>query len=118
MTFQGYITATPGANLNLNTNNLNLTNGNVNINGNGLLYFYGNSNNNLATTYAGARVVLFPGSGLSTSTDWYGLGMNGNTLVYNAPSTARHSFQINGTEIGYINSAGFNVTSATKSKLY
>jgi len=94
----------------LNTNTLNLTNGNVYINGNGLLYF--NSNSNLATTYAGARVVLYPGGGLSTSTDWYGLGMNSYILVYNAPTGARHSFQVNGTEVGYINSAGLTVTSA------
>ena len=70
---------TPGVNLNLNTNSLNLTNGNVYINGNGLVYF--NSNSNLATTYAGTRLVLWPGVGLLTSMDWYGLGMNGNTLI-------------------------------------
>ena len=41
--------------------------------------------NNLSATnfYTGARVILWPGTRLPTSTDWYGLGMNGGTLVYN-----------------------------------
>ena len=83
---------------------LNMTGGNVFMNANSLLYFYTDSD--LSTTYSGARVVLWPGGGLRTSTDWYGFGMNGNTLVYNAPSSCIHSFQVNGTQLCYVNSTG------------
>ena len=40
----------------------------------GFLCFYANSN--LATTLVGARIVLWPGSNVLSSTDWYGFGMN------------------------------------------
>jgi len=104
-----YITATPGVDLNLNNNKLL-------FNGTGIIYFYANSN--LATTFTGARIVLWPGSGTPSSTDWYGFGMNGNTLVYNVPSGMIHSFQVNGTQIAYINSAGITVPSGTRIRLY
>ena len=43
--------------------------------------------------------------------------MNSYTMIYNAPTSARHSFQINGTENSYINSTGIttigNITAAT-----
>ena len=84
--------------------NLNMTGGNVFMNANSLLYFYTDSD--LSTTYSGARVVLWPGGGLSTSTDWYGFGINGNTLVYNVPTSSIHSFQVNGTQSCYVNAAG------------
>ena len=61
-------------------------------------------NSSLGTTYTGAKIVLRPGGTLSTSTDWYGLGMNNYTMLYNAPTSAKHSFQMNGTESVYINS--------------
>jgi len=77
--------------------------------GNGLVYF--NANSNLATTYTGARIVLWPGSGTPTSTDWYGLGMNGYTLIYNVVSSAIHSFQVNGTQVAYFNSGGLAMNS-------
>ena len=97
-----------GNDVSLNTYNLNLTSESVKINGNGLLYFY--SNANLAMTYyTGARIVLWPGTGTPTSTDWYGLGMNGNTLVYNVPSSCNHLFQVNGTRIAYIDSSGMTI---------
>ena len=66
----GYITSTPGADVNMNTYSVNLTDGKLTMNGNGIIYYY--SNGNLATTYTGARIVLWPGSGyqrLRTGTD-------------------------------------------------
>ena len=39
----------------------------------------------LGTTYVGSRIILWPGTGLSSSTDWYGLGMNSVTTVCNVP---------------------------------
>ena len=36
--------------------------------------------------------------------------MNGYTMIYNAPTSAKHSFQINGTENTYINSTGITST--------
>ena len=86
----------------MNTNNLNLTSGKVTLNG-GIIYF---NTGTLSTQYSGARTVLWPGIGTATSTDWYGIGMNGNTLVHNAPSTAMHSIQVNGTQVAYVNSGG------------
>ena len=57
-----------------------------------------------------------PGTGLPTSTDWYGFGMNVATLMYNIPSGTKHLFQTNGTEVVYINSTGIttpgNLTTA------
>ena len=105
------LTSTPGVDINMNTNNVNLTNGKLTLNGNGIIYFY--SNSNLATTYAGARIVLWPGSGTSSSTDWYGFGMNGGQLVYNVPSGQAHSFQVNGAQVVSINSNGITVGSST-----
>ena len=64
------------------------------INDNGIVYLYSNTNR-LATTYTGSRLVLWPGSGTSNSTDRYGLGINNYQLVYNAPTSAVHSFQAN-----------------------
>ena len=61
---------------------------------NGKINFLASS---LGTTYTGWRIFLWPGTGLSTSTDWYGLGMNSYTMIYNGPTGAKHSFQINGT---------------------
>ena len=61
--------------------------------------------------YTGGKIILWPGTTLSTSTDWYGFGMNGNTLVYNVPSGMKHSFQINGVENTYINSTGITTSS-------
>ena len=66
--------------------------------------------NALGTTYSGAKIVLWPGGTLNTSTDWYGFGMNSYTLVYNAPTSAKHSFQINGTECTSIKSTGITTT--------
>ena len=109
VTSQGYISATPNVDVNMNTNNLNLTNGKLNINGNGIVYFYANSN--LATTYSGARIVLWPGTGTPTSTAWYGLGMNGGQLVYNVTTGAMHSFQVDGTQVAYFNSGGLAMNS-------
>ena len=40
----------------------------------------------LTTTYTGACIVLWPGTGTATSTDWYGIGMNAEQLVYHVPS--------------------------------
>ena len=104
-------TSTPGVDINMNTNNVNLTNGKLTVNGNGIIYFY--SNSNLATKYAGARIVLWPGSGTSSSCDWYGFGMNAAQLVYNVPSGQIHSFQVNGAQVAYINSTGITVGSST-----
>ena len=89
----GYITSTPGTDLNMNTYSVNLTDGRLALNGNGIIYFY--SNTNLATTYTGARIVLWPGSGTLSSTNWYGFGMNSGQLVNNVPSGQTHSFQVN-----------------------
>ena len=50
------------------------------------------------------------GRGTPTSTDWYGLGVNNYTMLYNGPTSAKHSFQINGTEYAYINSTGITIT--------
>jgi hypothetical protein len=109
VTSQGYISATPNVDVNMNTNNLNLTNGKLNINGNGIVYFYANSN--LATTYSGARIVLWGGTNTPTSTGWYGLGMNGGQLVYNVTTGAMHSFQVDGTQVAYFNSGGLAMNS-------
>ena len=49
-------------------------------------------------------------SGTPTSTDWYGLGMNSYTMLYNGPTSAKHSFQINGTEYVHIDSTGLTMT--------
>ena len=83
--------------MNIHTNTLNLTNGKLTVNGNVIICFYGNSN--LATKYTGTCILLWPGTGTptSTSTDWSGVGMNGNTLIYNVPSGMTHIFQVNGT---------------------
>ena len=62
------------------------------------------SNSVLGTNYTGSRIILWPGSGTPTSTDWYSLGMNSYTMLYNGPTSAKHSFQINGPEYAYINS--------------
>ena len=35
--------------------------------------------------------------------------MNGNTLVYNVPTSCNHSFQVNGTRIAYIDSNGMTI---------
>ena len=72
---QGYITATLGVNVNMNTNNLNLTSGKITMNGR-IIYF---NTATLSTQYSGACIVLWPGTGTatSTSTDYYGFGMNG-----------------------------------------
>ena len=51
-----------------------------------------------ATTYTGARIISWPGSGAPT----YGLGMTNATLVYNAQTSTIHSFQFNGVECTYI----------------
>ena len=51
---------------------------------------------------------MWPGGGLSTSTDWYRFGMN-NTGINNAPSSCLHSFQVKGTQIAYFNSNGLTV---------
>ena len=67
----------------------------------------------LGTNYSGCKICLWPGGGLSTSMDWYGFGMNDNTLVYNVPSGMKHSFQINGTENTYIDSTGITSTNIT-----
>ena len=79
------ITATPYTDIYLNYNYLL-------FNGTGIIYFY--SNGNLNTTYAGARIVLYPGTGTANSTDLYGFGMNGGQIVYNVPSGQIHSFQV------------------------
>jgi hypothetical protein len=112
----GYITATPGADVNMNTYSVNLTDGRLALDGNGIIYFY--SNTNLATTYTGARIVLWPGSGFSTSTDWYGLGMNSGQMVYNVPSGQTHSFQVNGTAVVAINSGGISVAGSVLASQY
>ena len=49
--------------------------------------------NLLGTAYYGARIILWPGGTLSTSTDWYGLGVNNGTILYHAPTSAKHLFQ-------------------------
>ena len=95
--------------VNINTNNLNLTNGKLSVNGNGIVYFY--SNSNLFTQYSGARIVLWPGAGTAMSTDWYGLRMNKRQLVCNVPSGQMHLFQVNGTQVAYVNSGGLVVPS-------
>ena len=35
------------------------------------------------TTYACARIVLYPGTETANSTDWYGFGMNSGQIVCN-----------------------------------
>ena len=35
--------------------------------------------------------------------------MNNHTMLYNAPTSAKHSFRVNGTECAYINSAGIYI---------
>ena len=87
---------------NSNTSITNINSSRLNVSQN-----YWNSNTsitNLATTYTGARIVLWPGSGISTSTDWYGFGMNSGQMVQNVPSGQTHSFQVNGTAVVAINS--------------
>ena len=49
-------------------------------------------------------MVLWPGSGTSSSTDWY---------IYNVLSGQTHSFQVNGAQVVAINSAGSTVASST-----
>ena len=57
--------------------------------------------------------MLWPGSGASSATDWYGFGMNSGQPVYNVPSGTTHSFQVNGAQVVAINSAGITVASLT-----
>ena len=64
-------------------------------------------NNSLSTAYNGAKIILWPGGMLSTSTDWYGLGMNSYTMLYNQPVL---NFQTNDIEYACINSTGINVS--------
>ena len=82
--------------------------GNCMMIGNGLVYFNAYSNT-LATTYTGARIVLWPGIGTPSSTDWYGIRMNRGQLVYNVPSGQMHSIQVNGAQMAYFNSGGLSM---------
>ena len=55
---------------------------------------------------AGDRFVLWPGS---SSTYPYALGINSNTLWYNVPGQASHTFCVNGSVIGCVNSTGVGI---------
>ena len=50
----------------------------------------------LGTDTSGARLILYPGTG---TLDWYGLGMNSYTMVYNVPGLSFHKFYSAGTEL-------------------
>ena len=63
---------------------------------NGLINF--NNTMTLSTTYTGSCIILWPGAGTSSSTDWHGFGMNSGQVVYNVPSSQMHSFQANGVQ--------------------
>ena len=54
----------------------------------------------LDTEMSAARVILWPGTG----NEWYGFGMNGNTLNYNVPASATHKFYCGTTVVGSIDS--------------
>ena len=99
----------------LNITNLSANNASFSITNISTLTCYNKlifSNSVLGTNYTGSRIILWPGSGTPTSTDWYGLGMNSYTMLYNGPTSAKHSFQINGTEYAYINSTGITTTNS------
>ena len=55
----------------------------------------------LATVVSAARLILWPGTG----NDWYGFGMNGNTLNYNVTTGAVHKFYCSSTVCAIISSA-------------
>ena len=50
----------------------------------------------LGTDTMGARLILYPGTG---TLDWYGLGINSYTMVYNVPGLSFHKFYSAGTEL-------------------
>ena len=53
-----------------------------------------------------AVIFILPAS----PNNWYGLGINGGTLIYNVPVNSKHSFQIDGIQEAYTNSSGLTVT--------
>ena len=58
-----------GVDVNMHTHKLNLTNGILTVNYHG--FFFCSILNTLSTTFLGACIALCPGSGISSSSNWY-----------------------------------------------
>ena len=58
----------------------------------------------LATDMSAARIILWPGS----DNEWYGFGMNGNTVNYNVPASATNKFDCGTTLVTTLNTTRVN----------